>query len=154
MMFKVQPYIAVQNPYCVYTIEDSSGTVQYIGCTKYSSILRTPDARRNHLFTAVFPHESTMLISIIATFEKRMEATNYIHTWLYANPRPFMLQFGRASSHRFVRCIETGEIFNTLNEIAEKHDVSQSYISRHMRGDEGCEKIRGFYSFEWVMRSM
>lgn len=151
-MFTFKPEQYRINPFCVYTLEEQTGAIQWAGISKFANILNTPDARKNPLFETVFPAGVDMHMTILATFERRADARNYLYEWLKLNPIPFMMSAGRRmiNTTSAVRCVETGQMFATLTAAAQYFNVSQPFISKHLRGDDGCRLIQGKYTLEWV----
>lgn len=151
-MFKFRPELYRLNPFCVYTLEEQTGAIQWVGISKFIHLLNTPDARKNALFETVFPSGSDIHLTLLATFERKVDAQNYMYAWLQEHPLPFMMSAGRRilNTKTALRCVETGQMFTTLTQAARHFNVTQPYISKHLRGDEGCSLISGRYTLEWV----
>jgi len=153
MKFTCDPDLADKNPYVVYILKDSANVIQFIGACKYSSVVCTPDARKNTLFYKVFPPGAEMTVEIIhvSDNEKRYLATNFIHGWILENGRPFMLRFGgRIGSAKPVKCVDTGVIYPTQRDAAKALGVSQSQMSNHMMRRPGYTKCAG-KTFVWAI---
>lgn len=42
-----------------------------------------------------------------------------------------------------IECVETGERFRNQSECAEKHNIRQGNLSKHLRNLPGCKHIKG-----------
>lgn len=151
-MFSIDPVLVTLNPFVVYTLHDRAGAIQFIGISKFTSVLATPDARANPLFNSVFPQGSVMTIKIIMSFQKKTEAQNYLFKWMQSQTeRPFMMKYGaRMARSKPVRCIETGELYPSVSEASRLHGITQPFMSNHLRRRTGFERVRG-KTFEWVV---
>ena len=143
-MIKVNAQQIRENPIVVYTLHDEAGAVQYIGFCKYKQLLSTPDARKNLLFGKIFSDDAEIFINPICMVADHTEARNYVWDWLKHNPRPYMMKYGGAfGQKKKIKCVETGEIFESVKAASEYAGVPKSTMSMHLRNWSGVDTVRG-----------
>lgn len=131
--------------WAVYTLQDSTGTIQYIGHCRLAQLSSTPDARAHSLFKQIFPAGRAMTLNVLQLTQKQHLARNVMWQYIQTNGRPFMLAHGLRAGMRgcMVTCNETGEVFNTLVAACEAHGLSQSHLSAHLANKPGCAHVKG-----------
>lgn len=123
----------MMNQWVVYGIQDAMTlTVLYIGSCELRKLMTLPDWNGNP--------EQSITLSVLGTFPTSYEARNFQYECVKVND---LTKTMRENRYRFVRCVETGEIFKTMAECAKAHELSQSNLANHLLGKAGYKSVKG-----------
>lgn len=134
--------------YCVYqhhsylTETSMEPVIVYIGTCKLVDVFMFPDARRNSEWLRLINAKSNLRIVITHIGDKNDCYNQHVNS--VSHYRPHCNMRGHIASHtQKIRCIETGEIFNTQTEIVKTHNVSTSAVSNHLAKRPGHNTVKG-----------
>ena len=140
--------IDVRNPrpsqWLVYSLHDNAGVMQFMGSCQIKNIMSIPDAKKHPMFSEIFPGDVEVTVKIHKMMEVKSDCTLWVNRYLFDNPRPFMMQFRASYQGRIaLRCLETGEEFESLTECSTSHGISASALSNHLNGSQSYLTVGG-----------
>lgn len=124
-----------KNDYWVYLIKSPDGEVVYIGATRLKDAI-TLNAFN---FRPEFDPSADYELELLESYNNRYEATRAQQAYMTLYGVPV---FNRACK-RVVRCITTGEVFNTAVEACRRYGIEQSNMTHHMAGHLGFKSLKG-----------
>ena len=134
----------------VYSLYDTAGALQYIGHTHFKNLLSIPDARTHSMFSKIFLKDVPVTVRINEIYKTKGECILYVNRYLSKNPRPFMMKYIAAYRNKVkVKCIETGEEFESITECSAKQGVSASALSNHLIGNPSYLTVKGL-TYEYL----
>jgi hypothetical protein len=123
-------------PHCIWIANES-----------LQDALRTDKVMNNTACTQAIQNcKGRMRIEIVNTFSRRIDARKHAFE-LMARMRPVSHK-GRIRM-RPVRCIDTGDIYNSAAAAAAANNISNSAMSNHLNGRKNYIRIHGM-KFEWI----
>lgn len=135
---------AANKSWVVYRLFDADGIVQYIGHCRLSQMTSFPDARGHVMFAKVFPAGANLTLEVLSIYVDRLSAKNAIWDYFKDNPRPLMNNMGVWQGGSVaVRCVETGEVFDSIHQCAKAHGLTTNALSRHLAGKIGFKSVKG-----------
>jgi len=135
----------------VYTLHDSKGEMQWIGECHLKSLMYIPDARKHAMFGKVFHIDNPVQVKIQKLFTNKTDCIVWKNRFLTTIPRPFMMSYQATYRSKVrLRCVETGEEFDSITECAEKHGVSASAVSNNLSGNPSYLTVKGL-SYEYLI---
>lgn len=118
----------------VYILYDpETAVVAHVGQCRLSQLFALPDARQ----AGIDPSED-VLLTMTDMFENRGEAVKAHSVRMKEynfTPTP--------TTHSKIECIETGEKFGTIAQVAEAHGIAASNLSNHLRNNLGYNTVKG-----------
>jgi hypothetical protein len=141
-----------RNAWCVYTCSDANGIVQYAGVCQLRDVLTLEDAHCNSKFADVFGHPTApMTLECVFMTLSESEARNE-HRRVVGIHKPFCNYKGyyRALVYQYVKCNETGEVFQNARQAAIAKNVDPGALHRHLKGVPGHLQVKG-YTFSYTM---
>jgi len=130
--------------WAVYSLHDTDGVVQFLGVTQFKSLMSIPDARKHPMFLKIFGASEEITGQVQQVAQTKQECIVWVNRYLEQNPRPFMMQYRTSRSGRVaVKCLETGEAFESITECADAHGLSQSALSNHLNGNSSYLTVGG-----------
>lgn len=135
----------VYDTYAVYIHRDADKTIQYIGCCKLHLLFESPDARGNAQWLQMFGNSrAPMEIEVVSLSNNIKEAySEQRRLILLYDPICNRRGFWRDVRHMRIRCVETGEVFDTIVQLSAAHSVTASAISNHLRMKRGFNTVGG-----------
>lgn len=144
----------IDNAYCVYTHSithpDGRNELIYVGSCRTVDLMRAPDARRNSKWREIMrnPAFHIITIEIRAFYEHRniavLEAERLgIHLKAICNTTD------TRDKPQTIRCVETGEIFETAAQACKEYDIKPSAMSNHLNNKQSYRTVRNL-TFERV----
>lgn len=129
--------------WAVYVLYDGTGKVHYIGHIRLTQLFTISDARANALFKETL-QGITVYIRVTDIVNSKAQALNaHAERTREYGGIPHMTIHGTSTKLTTVICNETGERFNSMNEVVRKHGVSLSQLSHHIRGTAGHKTVKG-----------
>lgn len=147
MEIKLKTYFQpefVKTGWCVYLIKDKENKLIFIGHCKITQVFSIPDLRAINDYKKYFDDDETYALEVL-TYE---ENSAYAQKTLAATIKelgwtPLMKAALNKNRRSPIRCITTGEIFNTINEAAFAHGCAASALSNHLRNRPGFVSVKG-----------
>lgn len=121
----------------------------YVGCERLVDVYKMINARQNTEWARIYQSGGSVMVRIIALADERAEATRYaiLHIRaMEAMPRCNNIGSTIRMIGRPVTC-SNGETYTSQKHAADVLGLSQSSVSRHMRGD--LSHVRG-YTFKYA----
>lgn len=145
VIFKVKFNQGPQTSWVVYSVHSQAGDMYFMGVCNISSVMNIPDARKHPRFASFFQDVEELTVKIHQTFRTKPDA-NMWRVWYLSNthPRPIMMRY--LSSYRgkvAVKCLDTGEVFESLKECASAHGINASNLCKHINGDNYHQTVGG-----------
>lgn len=145
--FNVAPvrFSDVNTAVCAY-LHSVEGTVYYVGFCRLIEVMRAPDAHRNALWRELLLKRDDVEISVLNVFYGDGATIKAIHA-----ARGYVAQFKPVCNmkaeivplSRRVRCITTGQTFNSAAEACSTFGIHQSNLSAYLKRATPGEKIKG-----------
>lgn len=134
----------LNNAWCVYLLKDNNDAIQFIGISKLDRIYTIADAKNNPGFKQYFPDNKYIFIQMIDIAPNKVKALQKHSERMRQLPNiPMMMKYARYNKTLPIYCIETGETFKSLDEVARAHGVGAGNLSKHLRGVAGHRSIKG-----------
>jgi len=142
--FKINLTSPHQVKWVVYSLHDDTGAMQFMGICQWRSLMSVPDARKHPMFAEVFGEAEDVWMKIHKTLNSKPECQIWMNRYMRDKPRPFMMQYRSAMRGKVaVRCIETGEHFESITDCATAHGLSSSALSNHLSGNPSYKSVGG-----------
>lgn len=134
---------AAREIWCVYEhhVQMSEGAppeIILVGFCRLFDVYRLNDGRANSEWAGLFSNGGHVLVRVIATTLDRAEAVNFAGRHarsLEPMPRCNLRGFSMKGSSRPIRDMTTNKVYDSQKDAADELGISQSAISRHLRGD-------------------
>lgn len=136
----------INNAYVVYKIYNTKYETLYIGSCKLNRLAEIPDAARNPMFKYIIKPDQNIMIEILFTCNNRVDCYNLKIAKLYEMSELPILNSADDNKNLQglpIKCVETGEIFRTLKEVAEAHGVTIPALSNHLRKQPKYNTVKG-----------
>lgn len=106
--------------------------VLYVGACELRNVFKLPDWNGNA--------DQEIMLSIVEIFHTSVEAKNrqYELVKIYDLSKTMA-----GTKYRFIRCVETGEIFKTISMCAKAHNLGASNLINHLNGRAGFKSVKG-----------
>lgn len=87
-------------------------------------------------------------VYLLGCKETELDAKNEVNWWidhseLHGKMPPWNMRYRLYNDNKFIRCIETGEIFRNAREIVKTYGVCQSALSCHLAQKPGYKSVKG-----------
>jgi len=141
---------AIDTGYCVYSHRNSNG-VLWIGRCLTRELLAFEDARANRKWVETVLFDQSVF-TVIESFEPSELEANRTAFRLIGQYNPICNReytptpgaYERASPQRSrVMCNENGATYQSAAALAKATGVTASYVSSHLAGRKGFEKLKG-----------
>lgn len=131
------------NLYVVYSLS-TNGVMHYIGVCKMSDLFYTPDARENTLYGACFPEDCVVTIELLYT-DNNASLCHFQASNLASEYKPIMNISGFVHTQNTapITCIDTGEIFQTIEEVVRMHSVNGGALCQHLHNNPRYKTVKG-----------
>lgn len=134
----------IDNFYAVYIHRDAADTIQFIGVSPLLDLYRFEDARRNSLWSSIFELPNAVIdMQVVGITDNQREAYREQQR-LIAAYKPACNRKGYyVSNNVAVRCIDTGEIFESAAACARAHNIANSALINHLNEKVGHRSVKG-----------
>jgi hypothetical protein len=135
-----------KNNQWVYLVKSPAGEIVYIGVARLKDAITFNAFNFRPEFDPDAPYE----LELLESYSNRYEANKAKEMYLMVYGTPV---FNRECK-RVVRCITTGEVFNTAVEACRKYGIEQSNMTHHMAGHLGFKSLKGLeFKYEVLSES-
>lgn len=125
----------IQNSFITYQLRDEKGIVRYIGTSRFRHLLNLPI-----IVNQFFLPNQNMTIEQVFISLSRSECHAKRLELLKQHPNLISIK----GQHGIpIICRETGEVFQTLQEVVNKHKCTLASLCRHLQGKESYLTVRG-----------
>lgn len=129
--------------WCVYQLRDKNMKLHFIGISKLDKVFSFKEARSVPAFNTIFPDDDFCILEIMDMAENITEAMNKRYNRIqFNNGLPDMMKEMYIPGLTMIRCNETGELFRTIDEVANAHDINRGSLSQHLRKVGYYKKIK------------
>lgn len=124
-----------KNNYWVYLVKSARGDINYIGANRLKDVITLNAFNFRPEFDTTAEYE----IELLESYPDKINAIRAQRAYfaLYGVPL-----FNR-DCHRVVRCLTTGETFQTAREACQKYGIEQSNMTHHLNGRFGFNRLKG-----------
>lgn len=128
-----------------------NGVVIYYGVCNFYEVLYCPDAKQNSAWVRMTRELGTVLtIEILQICEGITDALRFRSVYMRKNGSPICnATGGKIAYTKRIRCIETGEIYESAAAAARLTGVAQGNLSKHLNNNPGYKRLKGL-TFERV----
>lgn len=135
----------VRAMYAVYMHIDHDDKIHYIGVTPLSVLFTLEDAHSNSMWNEMFSQPLTTLqIKVCCLTDSEREAM-IEQRRLIGIHRPIcnIKGYNATTYRQHIKCVETGEIFETMTEAARAHNLVYSQLNSHVNRKPGHKSVKG-----------
>lgn len=135
-----------QNPQptlMVYALYNSSNEYIFLGIGEFGEIHYLADAKKNPRFANCFP-DGVVNVHILGGFTTRIDAFKFFMS-IYNQPNmqsPPIMHCTTERPKAPVKCIDTGEVFESLTHCSKAHGINASNLSKHLRGHKNYRTVK------------
>lgn len=124
--------------------EDGERVLLYVGHCALVDVYKMIDATRNEHWRTVTARRPVDVV-VKFTGAKNNCLVTYAHLLQTTEWRPVVKPLPRERNSRTrVKCDQTGITYASQNECAVKLGISQSSLSKHLRGETGYKAVNGY----------
>lgn len=134
----------MQTAMCVYS-HALAGQVIYIGICTVRDAYSAPDARNNTEWVKMTANHEPITVNVLFASENANDCINYRYKLFKDQTMPICNAKGQyfAGVKLHVRCIETGEIFESQAHCARTLGLNKSQLCNHLNRLPGFKTVKG-----------
>ena len=134
----------MQTAFCVYS-HVIDGVVVYLGLCPIKEVYNAPDARNNTEWIKMTNGDKPVTITVLHAAENANDCINYRYRIFKEQGTPICNAKGQFYSSILtnVRCIETGEMFESQSQCARILGLNKSQLCNHLNRLPGFKTVKG-----------
>lgn len=135
-----------QKGFALYKLTDTAGALLHIGVTSFGKVMGIPDAPAGLLPVGGVAYLTVLQVSpdylklLQIGFNKANDAQR---PDLAARLRAMFQASSKTIIANRVRCLDTGEEFDSVSAAAKAHELSYSALTSHLKEMKGYKSVKG-----------
>jgi len=128
--------------YALYNLVTPSGEIIHIGIIPFNQLTAVAD-----MPLTIREEYDKAYLSVLMVDEDRMKLANHGLQTDVPELRERLLKiiesWGKKTVQHAIRCVETGESWESAAECAKAHDLTYGALLRHLSGDKSFNSVKG-----------